>query len=497
MAVRDDISVDFFESPRIVRVAAPSTELTIQDLHDTVRAIEDEPNKLQYPDLISSAGKEPLGGGITVGITSTLKDAQVSFEARKASTSSGTVTTADASGRTLIDSAATFVSDGVERGAWVVNLTDGSVASVTRVVSETQLVTDVLGDGLDGQFEIGDSYKVWNVIGCQVSGGNLVAQDENGATIAQILPTAGTQVRLTASSSATLQELLDIQYSAFLGAVHVDPASPYDGTSFPTGTPRQKVNNVDDALLIAASRGFHEIMVHGDLTITQDISDFFVYGSRRTVTLTIGAGGVVQGSRFADLTLQGSFDGLLSMTNCVLLNCTNVTGFIEDSFLDGRVTLGGMEIAHFVNCKSGPQGLAVIDGGGSFGQDVAIRDYTGDLAIENVTGGNDEWTIDLDSSDLLLAADVTAGTFILRGIGLLTDLSGGSATVTDELLSGTRQILLEKILRNESYTDPTTGEFVLLDDDNVTELFRVNLWEDVAKSQAYQGQGAERRERLE
>ena len=57
--------------------------------------------------------------------------------------------------------------------------------------------------------------------------------------------------------------------------------------------------------------------------------------------------------------------------------------------------------------------------------------------------------------------------------------------------------LLEKILRNKSVTDPATGEFVLYDDDGTTELFRVPLWEDAAGTQAYRGQGAERKERLE
>jgi hypothetical protein len=82
MTVRNDLSVDWDVSPRIITVASPSTEITIQDLHDTLRDIEDRPDDLTYDYLVDSAGKEPLGGGVYVGITMTLNNAKLAFEAR-------------------------------------------------------------------------------------------------------------------------------------------------------------------------------------------------------------------------------------------------------------------------------------------------------------------------------------------------------------------------------------------------------------------------------
>ena len=83
MSVRTDITVDFNASPRIIEVALPSTDLTIQDLHDTLTTIEEDLDfGLQFNRLIRSAGKEDLGGGVSVGITSTLLDAKLAFEAR-------------------------------------------------------------------------------------------------------------------------------------------------------------------------------------------------------------------------------------------------------------------------------------------------------------------------------------------------------------------------------------------------------------------------------
>lgn len=80
--IRSDLSVDWAVSPRIITVAAPSTEITIQDLHDSCRSIEASFPAIDEPKLIDSAGKENLGGGVAVGLTATLQDARVAFEAR-------------------------------------------------------------------------------------------------------------------------------------------------------------------------------------------------------------------------------------------------------------------------------------------------------------------------------------------------------------------------------------------------------------------------------
>lgn len=57
--------------------------------------------------------------------------------------------------------------------------------------------------------------------------------------------------------------------------------------------------------------------------------------------------------------------------------------------------------------------------------------------------------------------------------------------------------LAAKILRNKTITNPSNGLMVVFDDDGVTPLFTAQLYEDVAQSQPYRGQGAEVRERLE
>ncbi len=213
MTIRTDVTVNYEVSPRIATVAAPSVEISLQDLHDTLTTIEDSVSLEgpQHPGLISSAGKEDLGGSVSVGITATLQDAQVAFETRVDELETGTVTTPDTTGFTLIDTAAFFEASSVARGDLISNTADGSYATVIEVIDENELICDGLQGGSDNQFDSADAYVVFDVVQCSISGGNLVAVDDMDVEIDPVFTTFGTQVIRTASSSATLQELARIQ----------------------------------------------------------------------------------------------------------------------------------------------------------------------------------------------------------------------------------------------------------------------------------------------
>ena len=79
-----------------------------------------------------------------------------------------------------------------------------------------------------------------------------------------------------------------------------------------------------------------------------------------------------------------------------------------------------------------------------------------------------------------------------------------SARLVDDVLptasytapDNTTVALIAKILRNKVVTNPSTGQIIVYDDDSVTPLLTGNLFEDVAGTQAYQGQGADRRDRM-
>lgn len=82
--IRGDITVNWDTSPRIVLVSAPSTDLVIQDLVDTIRSMEAEQQNMIYPSLLAATGKDALGTDIYTGITATLQNAQIGFDGRAA-----------------------------------------------------------------------------------------------------------------------------------------------------------------------------------------------------------------------------------------------------------------------------------------------------------------------------------------------------------------------------------------------------------------------------
>jgi hypothetical protein len=458
MAVRNDIIVDFLKSPRIIRIPNTSDEVTQQDLYDTLRSLEDDPGNMSYNHLIDSAGKEELGGGVLVGITNELQNAILFFVPDLAVIESGTVTTGDATGVTLTDTAATFITNGVTSGAMVVNFTDQSIASVISIDSETQLTCEPLDGGSDNGFDSGDTYKVWNVIQKDVTGGNLVALNEAGdAQISPILPSAVTQIKTTASSSATLQEQIDIQFGAFSGVVTVDSTSSYSGTEFPVGTLRQPVNNIVDAVTIAQARGFRTLKILGDITLDtgDNVSNYTLEGIDFDHSIiTVNTGAVTTNTLYRECTLLGTLDGGSSAVMCHIGILNFVDGTFHNCMFMNTITLSGSSQFAAIDCYSGIPGAStpVLDMGGS-GTAVLLRNYHGGLEIQNRTG-TDDVSIDLSSGQIILDSTVTNGTIIVRGIGKLIDNSVG-ATVVDELVSLNN---IGNVVWDELAADHTTAD---------------------------------------
>ena len=214
MTERAYISVERALSPRIVEVASVGNggadNLILQDLHDTLNSntlpagdADDSLDNMDDPFLIDSVGKAQLGTSLATGITSTLQNAQLAFEGNYTPAEVGTATAADVNGTSLTDAAASFISNGVQRGAVVINFDDRSVTEVLQVNSENQLDHRVLKAGTNNDWTLGDAYAIFNVIQKRVEDGNLVAVDVDEVTpIDPIFPTFCTQVIVALDTSA-------------------------------------------------------------------------------------------------------------------------------------------------------------------------------------------------------------------------------------------------------------------------------------------------------
>ena len=139
-------------------------------------------------------------------------------------------------------------------------------------------------------------------------------------------------------------------------------------------------------------------------------------------------------------------------------------------------------------------GFTITTPGSQFGRHILSflggtkDDY---LFFVDYTAGNFDVSIDsgLVVSDKFLSSGIPAA------VDALLSASHGAGTWDDSTML-TRQVLIEKILRNRLETDPVTGVMTLYDDDNVTPLISGTIFEDIAQAQAYRGQGIDRRNRL-
>ena len=431
MATRNDIVIDWHLSPRIINIAAPSAEIVIQDLHDTLRDIEDEPSNLIYPSIITTAGKEDLGGGVTVGLTATLLNAQLAFEARTTEYNTGTATGGSNIILEDVGTGTDFISDGVLRGDIIENVADGSQASVVSV-STTSLALTALTGGTSNIFSPGDDYTLWHVIQCDVDGGNLVAVDSNGSEINSIFTTAFTQVVRTSSSSATLQELASIQFSSFDGKVSIDAVNGVDALVFPAGTAQAPVKTLTFAKIIAISRGFRRLFVSSStLTIASgdNIDNFIIEGfTANTTAIVLEVGSSTNDTEFFDCIVSGDASGATFFTRCSIDNLIDFEGTMINCQLDNNLTLlAGSGVATIIDSWSGVSGLAtpVLDMGGT-GNQVVIRRWAGGLELVNYSDSLDS-SLDIVSGHIKLASTITAGVFVVRGMAQLTDESTGTA----------------------------------------------------------------------
>ena len=403
MSIRGDITVDFTVSPRIITVAAPSTEITIQDLHDTLRSIEALPASMDDTPLITTGGKENLGGGVEVGLTSTLLNAVLAFEARPGPD-------------------------------WVL---------------------------------------------CRISGGNLVALDANDNDIDPRYPTAFVTVDRASSSSATTQGIEEIQFLIFEGAVNFDAAHGSAGTVYPVGSTIEPVNNIPDALIIAANRGLSTLKVSGDVTILDTdlpaYSEGAIIGFSHTASHAIISGVVFTESTFEEMIVSGAFGSgsYVEFKNCVLDGLSGLVYDVQDSTLKGTLTFDNVDTTnYFVNCITADIDGAetIIDFSGTVGH-LVMQDFHGKIRLMNMdNAARGVSTINMSSGKVIIDPSCTEGTIKIRGVGEVDDLSTGNMVVDNDVIDVKTINVIKKLLDNKAVISPDDLTVTIYDDDKVTPI---------------------------
>jgi len=356
MAIRTDIQINWALSPRQITVDAPSIELTMQDLLDTLRYEESRDTNIDNPSIVEGSGKVILDtDGNAVGLTVQLIDATVGFETRPGP----------------------------------------------------------------------------NWIECALSGGNLSGLESDGVTVTVVVTHNNPYINInkTSSVSATLSENKAIQFASFGDVITMDidnvTGKATSGILFPAGTRQAPSDNFGDGYLIAEENGLSTFSIIGDVHLTDGLPDFegytFIGESANNSHFTIDSLVQVYRTEFQSASITGTLDGQSAIIGCIIENLNYVNGVIYSSILDGVITLGGNTIAYIVDSFSGVpgEGTPEINCGGS-GQSLSLRNYNGGIKLLNKTGP-ESISVDLNSGQCILAATVTNGTVVCRGVGKLVD----------------------------------------------------------------------------
>lgn len=226
--------------------------------------------------------------------------------------------------------------------------------------------------------------------------------------------------------------LTAVQYSSFNNKVTVDITSSGVGTNYPVGTPSDPVNNIDDALLIAASRGFDTLFFNESCSIglgkdnqSLAIDNYTIQGKNilKTVINVLPTCSCVD-TEFRYCLLTGTLDGGSNVRECLISDLYYVNGYIYESILYSGATirLGGAfnSNAFLGDCKSGFGDVpTIIDFDNSF-VNFTVRGYKGNLKLINCTE-NVQIALDLDSAHIILDHTITNGNIVITGAGSIED----------------------------------------------------------------------------
>ena len=392
MAVIAGTTVTWGVSPRIIIIPSPITEVTIEDLQDTCQDLEDSETGIVFPRLRATAGGEDLGGGVSVGWTMTLNNAQIQFEGRTAATENGAVTTSDTTGTLLHASGGAFVTNGVSRGDTVFNNVTGGMATILSVTDNQNLVSQVLSGGSRATWLNTDTYTVYLNEQCEITGGNLVATDDVGASISAILESPNVQILKTSSSSATTTNQEQLQTSTFIGkeglGVSVSPLSGTDSTTYPVGIRETPCQTISNAHIIAEDRGFRNIYVMDSITIDENMNHGYTFfgDNPQNVVITIDAGVSLAGAKFQDCYLNGPLTSSNIVWESIIGSITNANGFIYKSTIIGPIVVS--DNLSMEDCWTATAGTDNVIDFNSTANTVAVTDWSGGtLLVKNMVAG--------------------------------------------------------------------------------------------------------------
>lgn len=246
----------------------------------------------------------------------------------------------------------------------------------------------------------------------------------------------------------------------YAGTIIYDPTSIYSGVIHPKGTTAQPVNEEADVLALATLYNIKRIEIRNGTFVCPSAMTGYNFVGGTGIAVVDANGQDLSSSRFSAITLDGDFANTQSdieLLRCEFTNTvTNWSGRGFDCGLPLTISFktGVVEMVRGYSLVGGSNRPSVDFNGGNI--QGFFRGYYGGARILNASNALTKFSWDGDSYDLEFTNTVTAGEFVVRGIGELLDENGdhiptgawNGATVTNkthntaDVVSGVRNMVM-------------------------------------------------------
>jgi hypothetical protein len=290
----------------------------------------------------------------------------------------------------------------------------------------------------------------------------------------------------------------EMYHQVYNDMVTIDTANGTSGTTFPTGSEENPVDNLADALTICAAHNFKRIHIHGALTIDgEDVTDITFTADRslgNSITITSMVN--TDACYFEDLTVSGALSGSVRFTTCVLGALDNFDGGAKNCLLTGAIEITGSGFNYFTDCDSYVTGTNYIE--------IDIGDHylnfirgRGAFQFNNKLGATKFMVADFASASVILDSSCTEGFISISGNVSLTDNSApgcilfdGTFTQTGIAVEASEEVWTNanglSVLSDLAFLTAIEGgkweisgtQMIFYDSDNTTEIARFDLTYD-------------------
>lgn len=196
-------------------------------------------------------------------------------------------------------------------------------------------------------------------------------------------------------------------------------------------------DNVNDAKDEAEATGIKNIIVAGSIVVPHNLKNVNIYGVGLAIVDLNGQD--INGSRFYQVYLQGTYTGAMIAQECQLSDGFALDGHYEVCELLGDMIAKPNTNIGLISCLSGIAGTGrpSISSNAGLPSAIHIRSWRGGLTIKDFDHVDDVITVGVAEGSLTFSSTCVLGTMVARGTCVFKNETLG-ATVFDETTHQTK-----------------------------------------------------------